>query len=184
MTSTRRHTNTSTAAPCELRCCQLLRHRSAHPKARHLSCQLHCRTPNRSQTSCTAVSTQHTPVRLQPRRLKMARIFLRWCRARRCAPRQCSSFTATHCAPTTSEDGSMAMHVQRIGAVARLMPKQADHRAAAAIPGSPSPRPPNGPAAAAEAAEQRLNGSSGPPLQGSPRPTSLQAVPTPADTAH
>jgi len=162
VTSTRRHTNTSTAAPCELRCCQLLRHRSAHPKARHLSCQLHCRTPNRSQTSCTAVSTQHTPVRLQPRRLKMARIFLRWCRARRCAPRQCSSCTARHCAPATSEDGSMAMHVQRIGAVARLMPTQADHHPESAIPGSLSPRPPDGAAPAAAAAAGRHSASQRP----------------------
>ena len=47
----------------------------------------------------------------------------------------------------------------------RLMPTQADHRATAAMPGSPSPRPPNGPAAAAAAAAERRNGSNSARLQ-------------------
>ena len=49
--STRRHTNTSSAAPCELRCCWLLRHRSAHPRVRHRSCQLHCQPSSGSPPS-------------------------------------------------------------------------------------------------------------------------------------
>ena len=115
--------------------------------------------------SCTAVSAQHGAVRLQPPRLKMARIFLRWCSARRCVSSKLSSCASRHCASATSEDGWMAMHAMPIGAVVRLMPTQADHRATAAMPGSPSPRPPNGPAAAAAAAAERRNGSNSARLQ-------------------
>ena len=110
--------------------------------------------------SCVGPAWSCAAAAAQSPRLKMARIFLRWCSARRCASNQFSSCTASHCTPVTCEYGTMAMHAMPIGAVVRLMPTQADHRATAAMPGSPSPRPPNGPAAAAAAAAERRNGSS------------------------
>ena len=63
----------------------------------------------------TAVSAQRGAVRLQPPRLKMARIFLRWCSARRCVSSKLSSCASRHCASATSEDGTMAMHAMPIG---------------------------------------------------------------------
>ena len=67
-----------------------------------------------------------------------------------------------HQTPSVQHDA--AMHVQRIGAVARLMPTQADHHPESAVRGSLSPRSPDGAEPAAAAAVERHSGSSGPPL--------------------
>ena len=58
--------------------------------------------------------------------------------------------------------GTMAMHAMPIGAVARLMPTQADHHPESAVRGSLSPWSPDGAAPAAAAAVERHSGSQRP----------------------